>query len=145
MNRPLAACALTALLVAAAPAVTEAKTYKGKSSQGRAVSVRTGADGIITKASLGWRAPCGGNIVFNARTGWRPPFDAATPDSFTDVGSYRVRTRDGERARIATTFTGQRDPATDRWAGTLAVKVRVSKGGKVIDRCQVKRLTWKAR
>ena len=145
MSRPLITTALAAVLFATVPAVAEAKTYKGKSSQGRDVMVRTGADGIINKARIGWRAPCGGGIVFNARTGWRPPFDSATPDAFMDQGSYRVNAGDGERARITSTFTGQRDPATDRWSGTLAVKVMVTKRGKVIDTCELKRLRWKAR
>ncbi|MDA0170873.1 hypothetical protein OJ998_17355 [Solirubrobacter taibaiensis] len=145
MSRPLAVTALTALLFAAVPAVAEAKNYKGRSSQGRVVTLRTGADGIINKASVGWRAPCGGKIVFTSRTGWRPPFDSATPDAFMDQGTYRVNAGDGERGRITSTFVGQRDPATDRWSGTLAVKVMVTKRGKVIDTCELKRLRWNAR
>lgn len=145
MSRPLVTTALTALLLTAVPAVAEAKNYKGRTSQGRVATLRTGADGIINRASIGWRAPCGQNIVFNGKTGWRPPFDAATPDSFQDEGTYRTRAENGERARITATFVGQRDPATDRWSGTLAVKVMVSKRGRVIDTCQLKRLTWRAR
>ena len=145
MNRPLVVTALSALLFAAVPAVAEAKNYKGRTSQGRVITLRTGADGIINRASIGWRARCGGNIVFNARTGFRPPFDSATPDAFTDAGTYRTRARNGERSRITATFIGTRNPATDRWSGTFAVDVMVSKRGKLIDRCTLKRLKWRAR
>ena len=98
MSRPLIATALAAVLFAAVPAVAEAKTYKGKSSQGRDVMVRTGADGVHQQGarSAGAR-PAAAGIVFNTRTGWRPPFDSATPDAFMDQGTYRVNAGDGER------------------------------------------------
>ncbi len=62
-----------------------------------------------------------------------------------DAGTYRKRTKGGYRARITGTFAGQRDPATDRWTGTWAVKVMVTRKGKVVDRCALKRVTWKAK
>ena len=43
--RILGAVVIAALL--AAPAVADAKTWRGKTKQGRGVSVRTGADGIV--------------------------------------------------------------------------------------------------
>ena len=145
MTRPLVVTALTALSFAAVPAVAEAKSYKGRSSQGREVTLRTGADGVVNRVSIGWRAPCGGGIVYNARTGFRPSFDVATADAVQDAGTYSGRPGDGERSRITVTLAGQRDPATDRWAGTLAVKVRVTKRGKHIDTCTLKRLKWTAK
>ncbi|MDA0185363.1 hypothetical protein OJ997_33970 [Solirubrobacter phytolaccae] len=145
MSRPLTTVALTALLLAAGPAVAEAKNYKGKSSQGRTITLRTGADGIINRAKLSWRAPCGQGYFFHGSTGWRPPLDSATADTFQDEGTYRTRAKNGERSRITTTFAGVRDPATDRWRGTLVVNVMVSKKGKVIDRCRLKNVTWRAR
>lgn len=145
MSRPLTALSVGVLLLAATPAVADAKNYKGKTSQKRGVSLRTGADGVINKASLRWRAPCGQGYFWHGATGFRPPFDAATPDAFQDEGTYRTRAKNGERSRVTTTFAGQRDPATDRWTGTFAVKVMVSKRGKVIDRCELKRVTWTAK
>ena len=144
MSRPVATAALAALLlVPAAPA--EAKTYKGRTNQGRVVTVRTGADGVVNHARIGWRAPCGQGIRYSSGTTFRPPLDAATGDLIQDGGTYRVRLPKGFRARITGTFAGQRDPATDRWSGTWTVKVRVSRRGKVVDRCALKRGTWKAR
>src|SRR5687768_15278732 len=132
MNRPLVVPALAALLVTAVPAVAEAKNYKGKTSQGREVKVRTGADGVVNRVALGYRAPCGDGYRFNEHTTFRPQFDLATGDAVQDTGTYRVRYRNGLRARITPTLVGQRDPATDRWSGTLAVKIMVSRKGKVI-------------
>ena len=145
MYRPLVSAALSALLLAAVPAVADAKHYKGRSSQGRVVTLRTGGDGVVNRVQIGWRAPCGQRIVYNGRTGWRPSFDVATGDAVQDTGTYRVRVRGGFRARITTTLVGQRNPAADRWAGTLAVKVLVARRGKVVDTCQLKRLRWTAR
>ena len=56
----------------------------------------------------------------------------ATADAIQDAGSYGVRLRGGLRGRITGTFAGQRDPATDRWSGTWAVKVRVTRRGKTV-------------
>ena len=143
MSRTLAAVALAALLIGPA-ASAEAKTYKGKTRQGRGVIVRTGADGVVSSARIGWRAPCGQGLRYSANTTFTKPLDAATADVIQDAGSYRVRLHGGLRARITGTFAGQRDPATDRWSGTWAVKVRVTRRGKTVDRCQLKRATWEA-
>ena len=64
---------------------------------------------------------------------------------FRSSAAYRVRIRGGYRARITPTLAGQRDPASDRWSGTLAVKVMVTRRGKVVDQCELKRLSWNAR
>ena len=145
MSRPLVSLALTALLFAVVPAVAEAKNYKGKTSQRYVVKVRTGADAVVNRAQIGWRAPCGQGLRYRSDTTFRPPLDAATGDAITDSGTYRERMRGGVRARITITLAGQRDPATDRWSGTLAVKVLVSRRGKVIDSCELKRASWTAR
>ena len=144
MSRLLVAAALAALLLGPV-ASADAKSYKGKTRQGRGVIVRTGADGVVASARIGWRAPCGQGLRYSANTVFRKPLDVATTDVIQDAGSYRVRLRGGLRARITGTFAGQRDPATDRWSGTWAVKVRVTRRGKTVDRCQLKRATWEAR
>jgi len=124
---------VTALLIVATPAVAEAKTYKGKTSQKYFVEVKTGTDGVVKTAGLAWRAPCGQGRVYGGTTGFRAPIDVAIQDS----GTYRKRTKG--------TFAGRRDPASDRWTGTWAVKVMVTRKGKVVDRCTLKRVTWTAR
>jgi len=144
MSKIAAVALLSAGLAAAAPAAAEATTYKGKTSQGRPASISTGADGIVNRARISWRAPCGQNRRYQTATVFRPPFDAASGDALTDAGTYRSQAKGGFRSRITMTLTAQRDPATNSWTGTLAVKVQVSRGGKVVDRCEAKRLTWSA-
>src|SRR4051812_42811223 len=108
MFRPLLFLSLS-LLLAAVPATAEAKSYKGKTSQRRVVTVRTGADGVVNHARLSWHAPCRGNVRYNGVTTFRPPLDVATGDSIQDGGTYRVSVKGGFRARITGTLAGQRD------------------------------------
>jgi hypothetical protein len=135
------AIALAALLLV--PAAAEATTYRGKTSQGRAASIRTGADGIVNRVRISWRAPCGQNRRFVEATVFRPPFNSATGDALQDGGTYRIRAS-GIVGRITIAVTAARDAAANTWTGTLAVDVQVKRRGRVIDRCRLKRLTWSA-
>jgi hypothetical protein len=143
MSRALAA-AIAVSVLAAVPGVAHAKTYKGKTSQGHVATLTTGADGVVTRVRLVWRAPCGQHRRFGTATVFTPPFDGATADMVRDAGTYRTKIN-GYVGRITGTLVGQRDPATDRWSGTFAVKVRVSRHGKVVDHCSASRLTWKVK
>jgi hypothetical protein len=143
MSRALAAT-LAVLACAAVPGVAQAKTYKGKTSQRQIVRITTGADGVVSRARLVWRAPCGQNKRFGDSTTFRAPLDAATTDMVQDAGTYRTKVN-GYVGRITISLAGRRDPATDRWSGTIAVKVRVTRHGKLVDRCSASKLTWKAK
>src|SRR3954453_4073730 len=124
MSRALAAV-LVVLASAAVPAVADAKSYKGKTSQGKTATVTTGAGGVVTRARVAWTAGCGRKGRFRESTTFKAPLDAATADSVQDAATYRSsKDAHGYVGRITITFAGQRDPATDRWSGTLAVKVR---------------------
>ena len=134
----VAVCALAAVL----PATASAATWKGKTKQGRAVVVRTGADGTVNRIRIGWKARCG-NGNYASRTLFLPPLDSATSTTFTDSGSYRARP-EGYQSRIWVRITGNRDAGESTWSGTFRVKVRVSRGGEHVDTCRLKRLGWKA-
>src|SRR3954447_8707984 len=144
MPRTLAA-AVAVLVFAALPAVADAKTYKGKTNQGKTATVRTGANGVVSRARLVWSARCGHNRRFRDATTFKAPLDAATADMVQDAGTYRVKDAAGYIGRITMTLAGQRNTSTDRWAGTLAVKVQVSRHGKVVDQCSASKLTWHAK
>jgi hypothetical protein len=144
MSRAIVATLAACACAAAVPGVAHAKTYRGKTSQGKAAVVVTGADGVVTRARIAWRAPCGQNKRYVGSTSFRAPLDAATGDLVQDAGTYRTRVR-GYTARITIAVAGLRDPATDRWSGTLAVKVKVKRNGKLVDRCSASKLTWKAK
>jgi len=135
--------AIAIAALALLPAAAEATTYRGKTSQGRAASIRTGADGVVNRVRISWRAPCGQNKRFVEATIFRPPFDMATGDALQDAGTYRIRSS-GVVGRITITVTANRDAARNTWTGTLAVSVQVSRRGRVIDRCRLRRLTWRA-
>jgi hypothetical protein len=139
------AVAVTAFLLAAAPGAAQAKTYRGKTSQGRSASLTTGSTGVVSRVRLSWRAPCGQNKRYATATVFKPPFDAATGDTFQDAGTYKLKDRKGFVGRITMTVTAQRSAAADTWTGTLAVTVQVARNGKVLDHCSAKRLKWSAK
>ena len=136
------ALAVGCALVLAAPAAADAKTWRGKTKQGRAVTVTTGADDLVNRVRVSWRAPCKkGHYV--SRTLFRPPLDV----SETDVFEHRAPTTSSW-----TTATGRatrcscegRLGADDRWRGTFRVRTRVSRNGRQVDSCRIKRVRWSA-
>jgi hypothetical protein len=140
MVKLTAAAALSTLLVAAAPA--EAKTFRGKTNQGRTASLVTGADGVPTSVRVSWRAPCkkpGYRAVGGTR--FTAPFTSVSADVVSDTNkTYRVRIKGGLRGRITTNLTVNR--SGDQWVGTLGVRELFARRGRVIDVCQVKRIRF---
>jgi hypothetical protein len=138
--RRLALLACAALL--AAPAAADAKTWRGKTKQGRMVSVRTGADDLVNQVRVGWRAPCKkGHYV--SRTLFPPPFDVSETDVFEDAGTFTTETQDGYRARQRVFVRGTLG-ADDRWTGSFRVRTRVRRDGRVVDTCRLERVRWSA-
>ncbi|WP_028064982.1 hypothetical protein [Solirubrobacter soli] len=140
MLKLTAAAALSTLLIATAPA--EAKTFRGKTSQGRTASLVTGADGVPKSVRVSWRAPCK-KKGYRATGGTRftAPFSSVSADVVTDTGkSYRVRIKGGMRGRITTNLVVNR--SGEQWVGTLGVRELFSRKGRVIDVCEVKRVRF---
>jgi len=140
MLKTAAAATRSTLLIAAAPA--DAKTFRGKTNQGRTASLVTGADGVPTRVRVSWRAPCK-QPGYRATGGTRfsAPFTSATTDAVADTDkTYRVRLRGGLRGRITTNLVVNR--SGDRWVGTLGVRELFTKRGKTIDVCEVKRVRF---
>jgi hypothetical protein len=136
------ALALACAAVLAVPATADAKTWRGKTKQGRAVSVRTGADDLVNQVRVSWRAPCRkGHYV--SRTLFLPPLDVSRTDAFEDAGVVRKRIEGGYRARH-TVFVRGTLGADDRWTGTFRVRTRVTRDGRVVDNCRLKRVRWSA-
>jgi hypothetical protein len=131
---------LSTLLIAAAPA--DAKTFRGKTNQGRTASLVTGADGVPTRVRVSWRAPCK-QPGYRATGGTRfeAPFTSVSGDVVTDTNkTYRVRIKGGLRGRITTNLVVNR--SGDRWVGTLGVRELFARKGRVIDVCQVKKIRF---
>jgi hypothetical protein len=129
-------------VVLAAPTAADAKTWRGKTEQGRAVAVRTGADDLVNRVRVSWRAPCKkGHYV--SRTLFPPPFDVSETDEFEDAGTSTADTPDGYRVRHRVSVRG-RLGAHDRWTGTFSVRTRVRRDGRLVDTCRLERVRWSA-
>jgi hypothetical protein len=130
----------TCLLALALPAVASAETWQGRTRQGRGVVVHAGADGVVDRVRIGWKAHCADG-VYISRTLFRAPLDTATTTRFADAGRYRGHPP-GYEARIWVRIAGAlRD---DAWHGTFRVNVRVTRRGRYVDTCRLKRLKWRA-
>ena len=136
------ALAVGCAIVLAAPAAADAKTWRGKTNQGRAVSVRTGADDLVDQVRVSWRAPCKkGHYV--SRTLFQPPLDVSETEVFEHSGTYRKR---------LPAATGRATPCScaARSAPTTAGRGRSGSGrasaadGHVVDSCRLKRVRWSA-
>ena len=139
-----AAAAVSSLLIAAAPA--DAKTFRGKTNQGRTASLTTGADGLPTRVRVAWRAPCKrhgyravGATRFVAalhvgqRRRWSPIAPRPTASELDG----------GLRGRITVDLVVKR--SGDRWTGTLAVRELFAPQGPRDRRAaQVKRVRFTA-
>ena len=140
MFKITAVAAVSTLLIAAAPA--HAKSFRGKTNQGRAASLMTGADGVPTRVRVSWRAPCK-QPGYRATGGTRftAPYTSVSADVVTDTNkTYRVKVKGGLRGRITTNLVVNR--SGDRWVGTLAVRELFARKGRVIDVCEVKRIRF---
>ena len=140
MFKITAAAAVSTLLIAAAPA--DAKSFRGKTNQGRTASLVTGADGVPARVRVSWRAPCK-QPGYRATGGTRftAPYTSVSADVVTDTNkTYRVNIKGGLRGRITTNLVVNR--SGDRWIGTLGVRELFARKGRVIDVCEVKRIRF---
>jgi hypothetical protein len=124
--------------------VAEAATYRGKTRQGRSVAVRTDANGTPVFVRINWRAPCRRGRYLG-RTFFVPPYDFAAPNVFEDGGVLRERLRRGLRARLNVFARGELNTATGRWRGNFHVRAVITRRGRRIDTCRIRRLSWSAR
>jgi hypothetical protein len=134
---------LALLIIAILPAEALADIqFRGKSGQGRLVTLRTADDGVPERVGVRWRAPCARpGFRFTSRTFFLPPFDSVTRDRLVDAGVNRMRLRDGLRAVINVRVAANRRSEA-RWRGIFRVRVRVLRRGRVVDRCY-KRTAWR--
>jgi hypothetical protein len=140
MSRYIAA-ALLAALVTAAPAFAQAKTLRGKTSQGRSITLKLGADGVPTSVRFRWNLSCKPNkVTGTGGSSFLRPFDQATPDVLNDADTARRRVTGGYRMRTRGSISGQR--AGETWTGTLSIQRQFSRRGKVVQTCKGENITW---
>jgi hypothetical protein len=139
----MTAAAIVAGLIVAAPA--EAAKWRGKTRQGRGVSVHTDANGVANYARIRYIAPCrDGDAVF-ATIWFVAPFDSASTTSFTDGGPWKFKIDNRKRTivRARGTISGGLR-RSGRWTGDFKVRLRVIHRGRLETTSRLRRLGWKA-
>ena len=137
------AAVLAAGMIVAAPA--EAAKWRGKTRQGRGVSVHTDANGVANYARIRYIAPCRGGTEIRATVWFVAPFDSASTTSFNDGGPWRFRidNRKGVVVRARGRMIGGLR-RSGRWTGDFKVRLRVFRNGRLETTCRIRRLGWKA-
>ena len=124
--------------------VAEAATWSGKTNQGRTVTIRTGADGLVTNVLFRYEAGCTDGAGFRHRIRFAPPLDASATNAFQDGGAVTWRfLKTGERARGTVSIDGGLR-SSGRWTGNFRLRVKIRKAGRVIATCRSGRVGWKA-
>jgi hypothetical protein len=133
---------LSVAMLVAVPAVADAETWRGETGQGRAVTVRTGDDDRVDRVRVSWKATCRKGS-YTSRTVFRRPFDVSEAAEFEDRGTYRADVPGGYRARH-TVFVRGTLGTDGSWSGTFRVRTRVTRDGRFVDRCRLRRVRWSA-
>jgi hypothetical protein len=141
--RLVAALCATAVALLLVPTVAQAERWRGKTRQGRLAQVTTGADGLVNKVRIRYRARCGDRKQLTSGVIFLPPFDTSTTTAFRDGGTFRFGLPDGERGRATTTVDGGLR-RSGRWTGNFRIRVRITRNGRFVTSCRTGRIGWKA-
>lgn len=132
------------LAAVALPASAAAETFAGKTQQGKPVTIKTGPDGELRKASWRWSTTsCDqGNLRLRTQATVLKTPKRSKPGFFTAKGAYKSEFTDATiRFRIASTGR-QRSPT--RWSGTFKAEATVNlEDGPTVD-CGLRRIGWAA-
>jgi hypothetical protein len=132
------------LIAAALIALAPTAAYRGETTQHKVASVITSADGQVQRIRIGYSAPCHDpRYRFPNVMRLEPPFDTATPDLVETHLSFREKLRGGGHTKQTVALTATR--AGDTWSGTFATTIVLTRGGKHLDTCKLKRVRWTAR
>jgi hypothetical protein len=139
-----AMCVATAAALLAASAPADAAYWKGKTRQGRTVTVRTGADGLVKRVRIWWRTRCNAGSLTGG-TAFVRPIDRVEPTAFEDGGTSQSRVEGGIRSTDTAFIQGRLRADGRRWRGTFHLRSVLRRRGRVIDRCRVGKVRWSAR
>jgi hypothetical protein len=136
----------TLVAVLAFSGVAEAKSFRGRTSQKRMASMVVGQDGLVARIRISYSAPCSDpRYRFANVLRIEPPLETSTPDEVVETLTLRDRLAGGGRSRQTATITARRtvDAAgAESWSGTFKTRAVLTKGGKRLDTCELKRVTW---
>jgi hypothetical protein len=141
--RLTAAVAATAVALLVVPTVADAARWRGETRQGRLAVVVTGADGLVNKVRIRYRARCGDRKRLTSGVIFLPPYDSSTTTAFQDSGTFRFRLPNRERARATTSVDGGLR-RSGRWTGNFRIRVRITRGGRFVTACRTGRIGWRA-
>jgi hypothetical protein len=138
----------TLALLLAFTGAAEAKSFRGKTSQKRFATVVVGKDGLITRIRISYSAPCSDpKVRFPNVLRIEPPFITSTADDLDETVTLSDRLSGGGRSRQTATVTARRSvdaAGEESWSGTFKTKAVLTRAGKRLDTCQLKRVTWTA-
>jgi len=119
--------------------------FRGKSTQGKVATLRTGDDGLVKRFAIRWVGTCRRpRFRYHEGTQTTPasPFEVQTRKRFEDVGGYRDNDiGDGLRAVYRARTVGNR-VSERRWRGIFRIRVRVFRGDRLVDVCRA-RTHWR--
>jgi hypothetical protein len=132
--------ALTALALAV-PAAAEGKTLRGKTGQGRGVTLVLDAAGVPKRVSVRWNLACDvSKATGPTSTRFLRRFDQATVDVLDDADTASRRYRNGLRVRMRGSISARRAGAT--WSGTFSVERSFFRKGRKFDTCRAQDVTF---
>jgi hypothetical protein len=140
LTAALCAAAVALLLI---PTVADAARWRGKTRQGRLAVVVTGADGLVNKVRIRYRARCGDGKELTSGVIFQAPLRTSTPQAFTDGGPFDFELPDGEMARARSSVDGGLR-RSGRWTGNFRIRVRITRNGRFVTNCRSGRIGWRA-
>ena len=140
LSAVVCACVIATLLVLTG---ADAAKWRGKTRQGRLAVVWTGADGVVRKVRIRYRASCGDRKRLTSGVVFQAPLDTATANAFSDGGTFEFRLPNGERAHARTHVEGGLR-TSGRWTGNFSIRVRITRDGHFVTNCRSGRVGWKA-
>jgi hypothetical protein len=128
-------------MVADAPVMT----FRGETSQHKTASVLVAADGTVARIRVRYDAPCHTRgASFPNTMEVVPPFTSATPDAVTENVTLHEKLAGGGHTTQTVGITANRVSPT-LWRGTFKTQAILVKGGKWLDTCRLKHVSWKAK
>jgi hypothetical protein len=140
-GRRLAIATVLAAALAVPATAQSPVVYRGKTSQGRNITIKATPEGDVTEIRMRWRARCRERgYVFRGATGYSDPIEQSGT-SLSDSGTYRSRLG----RRTVATITGRLRGTFESGRGgegTVRYGVRVRRRGRLIDVCRSGRIRW---
>jgi len=134
------AIAVSALL--GLPALAQAVEYEGGSGQkDKVTKLRTNPNGLVSRFSIEWRAPCRYGGTIDAKSVLTTPFDRSGRAGFADRRSVEV-SDDGLDVKVKLTAKGERR-GEHSYTGTFKLKADYYEpGGEYVSTCRTGLVDW---